>query len=79
MSKIIPYLSFKGIIFKTGFLLSVTITSSPVLIKVKYSSLNYECCAAVSGFISTRVTSKPAELTSDIAERMASSNDDASR
>ncbi len=50
-----------------------------VLINVKYSSLNYEGCATVSGFISTRVTPKPVELTSDIAERMASSNDDASR
>lgn len=50
-----------------------------VLINVKYSSLDYECCATVSGFISTRVTSKPAELTSEIAERMAFSNDDTSR
>jgi len=50
-----------------------------VLINVKYSSLDYECCATVSGSISTRVTPKPVKLTSDIAERMASSNDDASR
>ncbi len=61
---------------------SKNITDLPegeVLIKVKYSSLDYECCVTVSGFISTRVTLKPAELTSDIAERMAFSNDDASR